>query len=219
MHRIVPFVMLALAAPLLAQSAEAPARDLTVRRQGFSVNLGLTTGEAKGTISEGAERGSGAGLAYEQPLGPRSSWRAELGIGSLVTDVGTTDSGMIPYPSTLNLMRTSIGGGVRRYATNGLFAGAGAALHFTYDCWVDQEGGAGFFGGQSIECEDMTTPPFESVSVTPSAALSAGWQTGRWELELRYDQGFGAAARSEDRTGTARSIGAFLHYRFGKRAP
>jgi hypothetical protein len=205
------------AAPLLAQSAEAPGREVTARRHGFSVNLGLTKGEAKGSISEGPESGSGGGIAYERPIGARHSWRAEVSIGSVVTDVGLTSDGVDQYESKLNLMRASIGGSVRRYAANGLFVGAAAALKVTYDCHLGRREGGGLFAAGSVGC-DETLPPFESTSASPSLALTGGWQTGRWELEFRADQSFGASARSEDRTGTAQTLGAYVHYRFGKRS-
>ena len=203
-----------LATPSYAQSAPAP--DLAARRSGIAVYLGGGWGVASGGISEGGTIGAGSGgIAYERPFGGRNSWRVELSTSNVSADIGLTGD-IFVLPSTLVLLRSGIGVSARRYGTRGLFASAGAVMRFTYDCWVDQEGGPGFLGGESIECEDMTDPVITPESPTPAVTLSGGAQRGRWELEIRYEHSFGTSVRSDAGTGSARSLLALVHYRFGR---
>lgn len=189
----------------------------TARREGISLSLGSGWTELAGTASKGGVLGGGSfGLAYERPLGSRVGLRVEGSINELRTDLGETGD-IFSLPTTLSAARFGLGLQARRYSSRAAYVGAGVTVSANNSCLVDTEGGPGFLGGSTEECEEFTELTLRPRSGVLGTVLTAGVQRGRWEYEVRYDQAVATTIDTDVGPLRGRSVTGVAHYRFGAR--
>lgn len=205
----------ALAVPTLASVLHAQPTT-TARREGLSLFLGIGWTDLAGTASEGAAGGGSFGLAYERPLGSRVGLRVEGSIHELRADLGETGD-IFSLPTTLSAVRFGLGLQARRYSKGAAFIGAGLTVSANSSCVVDTEGGPGFFGGSTEECEEFPYLALRPRSGVLGTVLTAGVQRGRWEYEVRYDQAVTPTIDTDVGPLRGRSFAGVATYRFGAR--
>ena len=188
----------------------------TARREGLSLFLGIGWTDLAGTASEGAAGGGSFGLAYERPLGSRVGLRVEGSIHELRADLGETGD-IFSLPTTLSAARFGLGLQARRYSKGAAFIGAGLTVSANSSCVVDTEGGPGFLGGSTEECEEFPELTLRPRSGVLGTVLTAGVQRGRWEYEVRYDQAVAPTIDTDVGPLRGRSVAGVATYRFGAR--
>lgn len=217
MHgRVTP--MLLVAALLLLGGAEAWAQasdDVPQPRSPISVFIGAGQNSLSGGASRGGSFGVGAaGFAYELPHAGPGAWRAELLTARGVADFGRT--GLFSQPTFVSAIHVGFGAGYRRYTTRHRYFGAGAALVAVTQCDVDFEGGPSFLGGETESCL-LSGLGLQSKSAIAAINVSAGLRGGRFDYELRLDQGLNASVESSEGGMRLRTLGLVVQYRFRSR--
>jgi hypothetical protein len=214
-HFLASAIAFALAVPTPASLLHAQPAT-TARREGISLSLGSGWTELAGTASKGGVLGGGSfGVGYEVPLGSRVGLRLEGSINELRADLGET--GIFSLPTTLSATRFGLGLHARRYSRGAAYVGAGFMVSSHSSCLVDTEGGPGFLGGATEECEEFPDLTLRSRSGVLGTVLTAGVQRGRWEYEVRYDQAVMTTIETEVGPLRGRSVAGVAHYRFGAR--
>ena len=195
---------LAVVTPLYAQAPEAA-------RSSFSVLLGGGWTTFSGEPSAGGVVGvTLAGAAYQRQVVDRISVRTEL-VGWLTrADLGRT--GLFEQSTTVGQNHLGVGLQIRGAVGRNGFVGIGGTLLAETVCDVDLEGGPGFFGGETVPCEEFEEGPFMPRSSAAALLASAGVEFGRWGLEARFDQGLGASLEGPAGRMVPRRISLILHY-------
>ncbi len=195
-------------------TAQTPDPAPSVLRSGYSAFLSFGSVTLSGGLKTSTTWGAtAAGVTLEQPLGDQSSWRVELLALGGRADLGEMGSFAEQTKVTAGLL--AIGGSVRRYNRSGVFVGVGTWLGTPMSCDVDFTGGPGFFGGSTEACVKNELG-LRKASAVLGGTLTAGVQSGRWEIDARFDRGFQPTLDSPDGGMTMQSLSAGLHYRFGR---
>lgn len=135
---------------LLALASTAPASA----QSSWSLTAGVGQPTWTGPYVMGGKFGvSLLAVAVQRPMGGGWMGRAEVGGQDDVGDLGIT--GLFELPTSVAFYRAHLAATARRRMGSGpFFLEAGAALWLQAGCDVDTSGGPGFFGGQTVGCDD-----------------------------------------------------------------
>lgn len=204
-------LLLLVPAFLSAQTAEPAALPV-----GWSVFMGPSASAFTGGPATSGGYGGSFGVAKERPIGTATTLRSEFLVGGAAGSIGEIGD-LIPEPATLTSSRMGLGAGVRRYSAGRAYVGIGATVSIDTGCFVDLPAGASFYG-QTLECTEVTDYDIAPAGANVGSVLTAGLSRGKWNLEIRYDQGITPVVRTDRGDLTSRQVGAMLHYRFGREA-
>ena len=204
---------LLLTARLLTAQSPAPPASLP---SGWSVFVGPGWSILSGGPVTSNGGGGSIGLASERPIGAAITLRQEVFTITATGGIGAVGDPN-PAPATLSTQRFATGVGIRRYSPRLAYVGLGATVTLGNVCFVDIAAAA-TAPGQSLECAAVTDRRITPVARSIGGVVTAGVTRGRWNLELRYDQGLGPAVRTDRGTVTAANVGAMALYRIGRAA-
>ncbi|MEO5826298.1 MAG: hypothetical protein ABIR59_10455 [Gemmatimonadales bacterium] len=133
-------------------------------------------------------------VSLQRPMGGGWTGRAEVGAQDDVGDLGIT--GLFELPTSVAFYRAHLAAIARRRAGSGpFFMEAGAALWLQTGCDVDTSGGPGYFGGQTVGCDDWrddastesSNPTLRPKSTGFNLLVGAGVQGRRFGALVRFE--------------------------------
>ncbi len=180
-----------LAAGCLAMAGAAPATAQST----WSLTAGVGQPAWSGPYVMGGKFGASLlAVGMQRPVGAGWAARVEVAMQSDVGDLGIT--GLFEQPTSVTVYRAHLAAIARRRVGSGrFFLEGGAAVWRKAGCDVDTSGGPGFFGGETVGCDDwrdeasmeIGSPTLRPKSTGLNLVVGAGVRGRRFGALVRLE--------------------------------